>query len=78
MATFKFSTQSQLRQRLREEFLNAKGLRLHKMAKWANNNLTDAQLRALFGLTVLQATTFRAKLQNMQSRLDAVDAEAGQ
>ena len=75
---FKFSTQAQLRQRLRQEFQTAKGLRLHKIAKWANNNLTDAQLRAVFGLTVPQATELRTKLQNMQARIDALDAEAGQ
>lgn len=78
MPTFKFSTVAQLRQRLREEFQTARGVRLHRLAKWANNNLTDAQLRTLFGLTAQQASTLRTKLQNMQSRLDAMDAEAGQ
>lgn len=78
MPTFKFSTQAQLRQRLREEFKSAKGVRLHKLARWANANLTDAQLRAVFGLTVSQATALRAKLQNMSARLDAMDAEVGE
>ena len=78
MPTFKFSTQAQLRQRVREEFKTAKGVRLHKVAKWANNNLTDAQLKNAFNLTDAQTTALRTKLQSMQSRLDAMDAEAGQ
>lgn len=78
MATFKFSTQAQLRQRVRQEFAEARGVRLHKLAKWANNNLTNAQLKNAFNLTDAQTTALRTKLQNMQSRLDAMDVEAGQ
>lgn len=66
-----------MRQRLRREFQTASGRRLHKIAAWMNANLTDAQLKNLFGLTDPQTAALRTKLQNMASRLSAFDSEAG-
>lgn len=78
MPTFKYSTPAQLRARVRQEFKIATGRRLHKMAAWADANLTDVQLQNVFGLTAPQAATLRTKLQAMAARLNSFDAEAGQ
>ena len=78
MPQFKYSTPAQLRQRVRQEFKIATGRRLHKIAAWADANLTDAQLQNVFGLTAPQASTLRTKLQAMAARLTAFDTEAGQ
>lgn len=78
MPTFRYSTPAQLRQRVRQEFKNATGRRLHKIAAWADANLTDVQLQNVFGITAPQAVTLRTKLQAMAARLNAFDTEAGQ
>lgn len=78
MPTFRFSTPAQLRQRFRQEFQTASGVRLHRLARWADANLTDVQLKNIFGLTDVQTTALRAKLQSLRARIEAADAEVGQ
>jgi hypothetical protein len=77
VASFRYSTQAQFRQRLREEFATATGQRLHRLAAWADVNLTDAQLQTLFNRTAAQVPALRTKLQTMRARVEALDAEVG-
>ena len=77
MPTFRLTTPAQFRQRLRQEFQAASGARLHRMAKWIDANLTDAQLKNAFNLTDAQTAALRARLQDLRSRIEAVDAEVG-
>ena len=76
--SFKFSTVAQLRARLREEFRTSRGVRLHRLAAWADANLTNNQLASLFGLTAPEAVALRTRLTTMRSRIEACDAEVGQ
>lgn len=76
--SFKFSTAAQLRARLRQEFRESRGVRLHRIAAWADANLTDAQLKNVFGLTDPQTAALRSRLQAMRARIEACDAEVGE
>lgn len=77
MPRFLHSTPAQLHKRVREEFRQAKGVRLHKIASWLNTNLTDVQLKNIFNLTGPQTATLKNKLNRMAARLEAFDGEAG-
>jgi hypothetical protein len=78
MVKFIYSTQAQLRDAVRTEFRNSTGRRAHRIAKWLDANLTDAQLKAAFNLTNPQTAALRTKLQTMASRLDALETAAGE
>jgi hypothetical protein len=78
MVKFVYSTQAQLRDAVRSEFRNSTGRRAHRIARWLDANLTDAQLKAAFNLTNAQTTALRTKLQTMALRLDAFDTAAGE
>ena len=73
--SFKFSTPVQFRTRLRQDFAISKGVRLHRLAAWADGNLTNVQLKNMFNLSDAQVLLFRTRLQNMRSRIEATDAE---
>lgn len=76
-------TLTQLAQRLRSYFLSSERLETGRVARWIVNHLesgaiTDAQMRNVFNLTAAQWTTLRAKLENMRTQYNAIDAARGE
>ena len=66
-----------LRQRLRLLFQTATGEPACRLAVFLQS-LTDAQLRAIFGITQAQVPTLRTRLQARIDKLNALLAEAGE
>lgn len=79
MVSFIHSTQQQNLAALRERFRNLSGERVARVARWLLNNLTDAQLKAVFGgLTNAQLTALKTRLQAKATALTTLQAQAGE
>lgn len=73
----------QLAQRLRAYFLTSERFECARVARWIMNRLdaghiTEAQMRNAFGLTALQWSNLRAKLVDLRTQYNAVDAARGE
>lgn len=79
MAKFKFSTAIQTAEALRERFRSARGLQAARIATWLLANLTDLQLRTLFGgLTAAQVSALKTRLKAKADRLTALENDLGE
>lgn len=76
--TFDHSTHAQNLAELRRRFRAASGLRAARMARWIYQNLTAAQVKALFGLSDAQVTALRTRLLALRDHMNAIDAAAGE
>ena len=79
----RFQTGAEFLQRLRQFYREAGAERCARIARWIIRRLdaghvTAAQLRSVFGLTVQQWNTLEAKMRNLASNIEAVDAAAGE
>lgn len=76
---FAHSTQAANLAELRRRFRDARGVEAGKIARWLLANLSDAQLKALFGgLTNAQLTALKTRLGTLRDRVTAVEASAGE
>ena len=81
--TLKYATPTQLGQAFREKFREAKGIEVGRLAKWllsriSDGTFTDAQVRTVFNLTVVQYNQLKTRLQTMADRYDAVKSQVGE
>lgn len=74
--SFRHCTRAQVAAAIRERFKTATGIDALLLAERIAP-LTDAQLKAAFGLNDAGVTALRAKLTNMVAKLDAARAETG-
>lgn len=72
-----YATNSDIAAAVREAFRTATNYELHRLARWIVLRMTDGQIRALFGLTAQQLVGFKARLEAMRDRINAMEAEAG-
>ena len=78
----KHQTAAQFIARFREAYRNADKGRLARMAKWllariAAGDITDAQARNAFGLTVQQWNTKKTQMTDLVAKNEAVEAAVG-
>ncbi len=78
----KHQTQAQFIARFREAYRNADKERLARLAKWllariAAGDITDAQARNAFGLTVQQWNTKKTRMTDLVAKYDAVQSAQG-
>lgn len=76
-------TMAQFAQRLRAYFQASERFECGRVARWIMNRLdaghiTEAQMRNAFGLTALQWSNLRAKLVDLRTQYNAVDAARGE
>lgn len=77
--TFNYTTAAKFRQKLRELFQTLSGWDLTRLGKFVNSlNLSDAVLKALFGVNDAQLVVLKAKLSALASKYDDVIAQVGQ
>lgn len=79
----KHQTAAEFIARFREAYRNADKERLARLAKWlmariAAGDITDAQARNAFNLTVAQWGTLKTKVTNLVANYDAVQAAKGE
>lgn len=79
----KHQTPAQFAARLRERHKNASRSDAARIAAWIIKRLdagdvTDAQMRAAFGLTALQWSNLKARLTSLRSNYDAVQSATGE
>lgn len=78
----KHQTPAQFVARFREAYRNAEREQVARMARWlllriAAGDITDAQVRSAFGLTVTQWNTKKTLMQTLVDNFNAVDAARG-
>lgn len=78
-----YQTGTQFLQRLRQRYKDANMARVARIARWIIHRLdagqvTAAQLRTVFGLTVQQWNTLEAKMRALASNLDSIDGAVGE
>lgn len=76
-------TAAQFAARLRERYRNASREEAARIATWILNrieagDLTDAQVRNAFGLTVTQYNAMKTRMTNLRTAYQAVQAAAGE
>jgi hypothetical protein len=81
--TLKHQTAAQFAARLRERYRNAEREDAAKIARWvarrlAAGDITDAQMRAAFGLTTTQWSNLKARMQTLAANYDAVLSARGE
>jgi len=77
-ATFRYTTQAQFLVRLKILYTNSTGLRACYIGRWFHvQDLADATLRTLFGITQGQVAGLRTKFSNQNTLLANVAAENG-
>lgn len=79
----KRQTKTQFAARVREIYRNGSREQLARVARWilahiSNGDFTDAQVRAVFGLTAGQWTTLKTKMTTLVSNYDAVQIAVGE
>lgn len=72
MPSFRHSTKAQLVAALRERYREASGVSALRIAKWARDNMTNAQINAAFGAGAA------AKVTSAAARYDTLQAERGE
>ncbi len=75
---FNHSTQAQNVAALRKRFKNSIGMATAKLARWIYNNLTVAQVKAVFNLSDGQVAALRSKLLALRDKLNDIDAVGGE
>lgn len=75
---FVHSTPAQNAAVLRDRFRNATAERAGRIARWILNNLSDAQIKAAFGLTNPQLAALKTRLQAKVDALTALLAQDGE
>lgn len=78
MVSFVHSTQAQNLAALRELLRGLTGLRAARACRWMLANLSDAQLRTLFAVTVGQIPNLKARLQAKADALTAAESVEGE
>ena len=76
--TFNQSTQAENLAELRRRFREAKAVDAAKIARWIVNNLTAAQVKAIFGLTDAQVAALRTRFLALRDHWNAVEAATGE
>lgn len=79
----KYQTAAQFAARLRERYRNASREEAARIATWILNkidagDLTDAQVRTAFGLTLTQYNAMKTRMSNLRTAYQAVQAAAGE
>ena len=79
----RFQTATQFAARLRERYRSASREEAARIATWILNridagDLTDAQVRAAFGLTVTQYNALKTRMGNLRTAYQAMQAAAGE
>ena len=79
----KYQTAAQFAARLRERYRTASRDDAARIATWILNNIesgdiTDAQVRNAFGLTVTQYNALKTRMTNLRTAYQAVQAAAGE
>ena len=79
----KHQTAAQFAARLRERYRNASREECARIATWILNrieagDITDAQVRTAFGLTVTQYNNLKTRMTNLRTNWLAVQAAAGE
>lgn len=72
-----YTTLAAVADELRAQFRDASRYELHRLARWTLGHLTDPQIRFAFNLSAAELITFKARLETMRDRIDAMDAEVG-
>ena len=83
MLDLRHQTPQQFAQRLRARFRAATKAEAARLATWIMDridagDITDAQMRAAFGLTTTQWTAVKTRLTNLLTAYRAVDAARGE
>lgn len=78
-----FQTTAQFAARLRERYRSASREEAARIATWILNridagDITDAQVRNAFGLTVTQYANLKTRMTNLRTAYQAVQAAAGE
>lgn len=78
-----YQTPAQFAARLRQRYRNSSRDESCRLAGWMLDKLeagdvTDAQLRAVFGLTVTQWNALKSKFLTMRTNYDSTQAAAGE
>lgn len=73
MVSFVHSTRAQLAQGLRQRLRERSGLPVGRVCRWLLANLSDAELRAMFGVTSGQLPTLKSRLQAKADALAAAE-----
>lgn len=76
--TFTHCTRAQFAARLRERFRLARGVEALRLAQWIGANLTDAEIKAVWGLTNAQLTALKSRFASKSALLSQVDAAGGE
>lgn len=79
----RFQTATQFAARLRERYRSASREEAARIATWILNHIdagdiTDAQVRAAFGLTVTQYNALKTRMGNLRTAYQAMQAAAGE
>lgn len=79
----RFQTGSQFLDRLRALYRVSSNLECARLARWIANrvdagDVTVTQIRTAFGMTLVEWTAFKTKLDNLRDRLNTVEAAAGE
>jgi hypothetical protein len=75
---FSLSTPAENATELRRRFRRASGIDAARIAKWVYQNLTVAQIKALWNLTDEQVAALREKLLALRDHLAAVETAEGE
>lgn len=75
---FQHSTRAQFLRALRDKYKDATGLEAVALASWISNNVTIAELRNAFGLTLTQANAIKTSIDAKAAQLVNVKSAAGE
>lgn len=77
--TFQHCTAGQMRARIRELFRTGRSWRVCRIAWYIQQlGLTDAQLKAMFGVNDAQLVTLKAKLASLETKYNDVQTQQGE
>lgn len=79
----KYQTEAQFAARLRERYRNASREEAAHIATWILNkinagDLTDAQMRSAFGLTLVQYNALKTRMNSLRTAYQTVQASVGE
>ena len=76
--TFTYATRAQFAQALRRRFRDAQAGDAIRLAKWIFNNLTDAEIRAVWSLTAAQLTALKSRWNTRIAAWESAQNVAGE
>lgn len=75
---FNHSTRAKFLQALRQRYKQATGVQAVALAGWISTNVTIAELRTAFGLTLTQANALKTRLDAKATQLASLKTAAGE